>query len=174
MSFASILSGPSEDKPARKPSPQPSTPAPAEQTPKTESRTRDIAPTPGTFLHKADRTPVQHKDTSRGPFAPNGISKSGTDQAEPVHRVVQPRKPLPPGVDSEQVNRAITDIENADKSDVEGAGFEAEQEYYREKSLKRSNDSARAEQLRRKVCNVDFSARESLVLRANFLPASPQ
>ncbi|KAJ5585943.1 Helicase C-terminal [Penicillium hetheringtonii] len=141
MSFASILSGPSEDKPARKPSPQPSTPAPAEQTPKTESRTRDIAPIPGTFLHKADRTPVQHKDTSRGPFAPNGISKSGTDQAEPVHRVV---------------NRAITDIENADKSDVEGAGFEAEQEYYREKSLKRSNDSARAEQLRRKRRRNEF------------------
>lgn len=109
---------------------------------------------------------MQPKDTSRGSFAPNGTSKSGTDQPEPVNRV-QPRKPLPPGVDSEQVNRAVTDIENADKSDVEGTGFEAEQEYYREKTLKRSQDSARAEQLRRKVCSVDFYARGGLVLHTN-------
>ncbi|CAI7579604.1 unnamed protein product [Penicillium pancosmium] len=153
MSFASILSGPSEDKPARKPSPQPSTPAPA-QTPHNDSRAREIAPTPGTFLHKADRTPVQPKDT-RGSLAPNGISKSGSEQAETNHRA-HPRKPLPPGIDADQVNRAMVDIENADKSDVEASGFDAELEYYREKSLKRSNDSARAEHLRRKRRRNEF------------------
>lgn len=93
------------------------------------------------------------KDSSRGHLTPNGISKSGSDQAEIVHSAPQ-RKPLPPGVDAEQVNRAATDIENAEKSDVEGPGFDGEREYYQEKSLKRSKDSARAEQIRRKVCDI--------------------
>lgn len=172
MSFASILSGPSEDKPARKSSPQPSTPAPSAQTPKQESRTREIAPTPGTFTHKADRTPVQPKETSRGPLAPNGVSKSGSDHAEAPRRA-HPRKPLPPGVDADQVNRAMTDIENGDKSDVEGAGFDAELEYYREKSLKRSKESARSEQIRRKVC-TSVNLINRTILSTNYCLASSQ
>jgi DNA helicase INO80 len=51
----------------------------------------------------------------------------------------------------EQVNRAMYEIEQADKSDVEAAGFDAERERYQEKGQKRTLDSNRAEQIRRKV-----------------------
>ncbi|KAJ5099383.1 hypothetical protein N7532_006384 [Penicillium argentinense] len=147
MSFASILSGPSEDQPARKPSSQPSTPAASAQTPsQSDYRNRDAGPTPGTFYHKADKMP-QEKTIQREPFTPNGIARS--DHADTIHRAPQ-RKPLPPGVDAESVNKAMAEIEAGDKSDLEGPGFEDEFQRYQEKSRKRARESNTAERIRRK------------------------
>jgi DNA helicase INO80 len=54
-------------------------------------------------------------------------------------------------VDLEQVNRAAAEIDQAEKSDVEDPAFDAEQVRYREKGYKRSVESSRAEEVRRKV-----------------------
>jgi DNA helicase INO80 len=54
-------------------------------------------------------------------------------------------------VDLEQVNRAAAEIDQAEKSDIEDPGFDAELGRYREKGYKRSLDGSRAEQIRRKV-----------------------
>lgn len=87
---------------------------------------------------------------SRGLYTSNGLSRPESDQEAIVPRAPQ-RKPFPPGVDAEQVNRAASQIENAEKSDVEGPGFDGELELYREKGNKRSMGSSRTEQDRRKV-----------------------
>lgn len=147
MSFASILSGPTDEKPAKKPSPPLSSIAtPASQVPPPADIKRDSGPVPGTFYHKAERAPVEKHQS---PYAANGLSRSASDQANNVPRAPQ-RKPFPPGVDAEQVNRAMAEIENGEKSDVEAPGFDREFERYREKGIKRSIESSRAEQIRRK------------------------
>jgi DNA helicase INO80 len=61
------------------------------------------------------------------------------------------RKTFPPGVDAEQVNRAMLDIDNGEKSDVEGPGFEEDMQLYMEKGRKRLMESYRTEQASRKV-----------------------
>lgn len=87
---------------------------------------------------------------SRGPYTSNGLPRLGSDQEAIIPRAPQ-RKPFPPGVDAEQVNRAANQIDNAEKSDVEGPGFDGELELYRQKGNKRSMGSSRTEQARRKV-----------------------
>jgi DNA helicase INO80 len=91
-----------------------------------------------------------YMDGPRGPHAPNGFAKPESELLSMVPRA-PPRKPFPPGVDLEQVNRAAAEIDQAEKSDVEDPSFDAELARYREKSYKRSLDSSRAEQIRRKV-----------------------
>jgi DNA helicase INO80 len=89
-------------------------------------------------------------DGARGPPVTNGFPKPEVEYYQPPPRPPL-RKPFPPGVDLEQVNRAMAEIDNAEKSDVEGPGFGAEFERYKEKTHKRSLESSRAEQIRRKV-----------------------
>jgi DNA helicase INO80 len=45
----------------------------------------------------------------------------------------------------------MLDIDNGEKSDVEGPGFENEMQVYREKGRKRLVESYRSEQISRKV-----------------------
>ncbi|KAJ6107779.1 Helicase C-terminal [Penicillium sp. IBT 18751x] len=153
MSFASILSGPSDDQPAKKTSPPPSSIAtPSAHTPSHFDQRREPGPIPGIFYPKSEKGPSMdnhHLGPSKGPFAPNGISRPGSDQSATIPRPPV-RKPLPPGVDAEQVNRATVEIDNAEKSDVEGPGFEGELIRYQEKASKRSIESSHAEQARRK------------------------
>lgn len=154
MSFASILSGPSDDQPVRKPSPLPAptsvhTPhAP----PVFTHRNLDHSSTPTAIHHKQDhRLDIEKRiDAPRAAQATNGFAKPDVEYPAPVPRAPL-RKPFPPGVDLEQVNRATAEIDHAEKSDVEEPGFEAEQERYREKGYKRSVESSRAEEVRRKV-----------------------
>lgn len=151
MSFASILSGPSDEQPARKPSPLPvpvsvHTPhAP----PIFTQRHLDHSSTPTAIHNKHDHV-EKRIDAPRAPQATNGFAKPDVEYPAPVPRAPL-RKPFPPGVDLEQVNRAAAEIDHAEKSDVEDPGFEAEQERYREKGYKRSVESSRAEEVRRKV-----------------------
>lgn len=91
----------------------------------------------------------KHIDGPRAPQATNGSVKPAEHPA-PIPRAPL-RKPFPPGVDLEQVNRAAADIDHAEKSDIEDPVFDAEQERYREKGYKRSVESSRAEEARRKV-----------------------
>lgn len=154
MSFASILSGPTEEQPARKSTPPPSaaTPQPPIQA-KSDSRPPETGPVPGTFYHKSDKGPVTekpHPEPPKGIFTPNGVSKPAPELASVAARAPQ-RKPFPPGVDAEQVNRAMLDIDNGEKSDVEGPGFEEDMQLYMEKGRKRLIESYRAEQVSRKV-----------------------
>ncbi|KAJ5104986.1 Helicase C-terminal [Penicillium alfredii] len=153
MSFASILSGPTEDQPSRKPSPPPLAPAaaPASHPPVYDHRHYEPGPAPGSFAPKLEKRPGGEKqmDLSRGSFATNGFVKPESDPAAVLPRAPL-RKPFPPGVDAEQVNRAVNEIDQADKSDMEGPGFDADLQRYRSKGQKRSSDSSRAEQARRK------------------------
>lgn len=151
MSFASILSGPTDENPAKKPSPPPaSTAIPASRAPPLVDVKRENGPLPGTFYHKAERAPAEnHHQFEKSSPVPNGLSRAAPEQADIVPRPPQ-RKPFPPGVNAEQVNRAMNEIEHTDKSDVEGPGFGEELERYREKGNKRSIESSRAEQIRRK------------------------
>ncbi|CAI7638891.1 unnamed protein product [Penicillium palitans] len=159
MSFASILSGPSDDQPARKPSPLPAptsvhTPhAP----PVFTHRNLDHSSTPTAIHHKQDhRLDIEKRiDAPRAAQATNGFAKPDVEYPAPVPRAPL-RKPFPPGVDLEQVNRATAEIDHAEKSDVEEPGFEAEQERYREKGYKRSVESSRAEEVRRKRRRNEF------------------
>ncbi|CEJ60575.1 Putative Chromodomain-helicase-DNA-binding protein [Penicillium brasilianum] len=153
MSFASILSGPTDEQPARKSTPPPSTATPTPQVqPKSESRPSETGPVPGTFYHKSDQAPSTekpHTEPPKGVFTPNGVSKPAPELASLVPRAPQ-RKPFPPGVDAEQVNRAMIDIDNGEKSDLEGPDFEADLQVYLEKGRKRLMESYRAEQISRK------------------------
>lgn len=153
MSFASILSGPSDEQPARKPSPPPApihahTHAP----PAFVHRPLDHTPTPGAPQPKQEhRLDFDRRmDGPEGVPATNGFAKPDVEHPAPIPRTPL-RKPFPPGVDLDQVNRAAAEIDRTEKSDVEDPGFEAEQERYREKAHKRSVESSRAEEVRRKV-----------------------
>ncbi|KAJ5176604.1 Chromatin-remodeling ATPase [Penicillium canariense] len=117
-----------------------------------DNRHSESGPAPGTFYHRSDKGPAmerQHAEPPKGIFSPNGLSKAGSELSSLAPRAPQ-RKPFPPGVDAEQVNCAMKDIDNGEKSDVEGPGFEEELEIYREKGQKRLIESSRAEQIRRK------------------------
>lgn len=156
MSFASILSGPTEEQPARKASPQPSaavaTPT-AQATSGHESRSHEPGPVTGTFYHKAINGPAVENPANvpKGPYAPNGLARQESHIPESFPRVTQ-RKPLPPGVDAAQISRALTDIDATDQSDVENPGFGPELDRYQKKCQKRTVDGDHAELIRRKVC----------------------
>ncbi|CAG8210967.1 unnamed protein product [Penicillium salamii] len=159
MSFASILSGPSDGQPARKPSPPPvafSTPTP-QAAPSFEHRHLNHGPAPGALYPKSEHRFGLDKriESPRGPLATNGFAKPEMEHHAPIPRGPL-RKPFPPGVDVEQVNRAAAEIDQADKSDVEDPAFDAELERYKQKSHKRSLDSNRAEQIRRKRRRNEF------------------
>ncbi|KAJ5100373.1 Helicase C-terminal [Penicillium angulare] len=158
MSFASILSGPTEDQPARKPSPPPSQPStPAVHTPAVlDQRQDEPGPVAGTFFHKGkDEDPKGSlPDTSKEPHTSNGV-KVESEPTRIVPRASQ-RKPFPPGVDADQVSRAVTDIDNGDKSDVEGPGFGPDLDQYKEKSRRRALESDHAEHTRRKRRRHEF------------------
>lgn len=150
MSFASILSGPSEEQPTRKPSPPPA-PVPTHHAPPPLVHRHIDHSSTGTLHPEHEHRLELHKhmDGPRGPNATNGFTKPVSEYSAPIPRAA--RRPFPPGVDLEQVNRAAAEIENAEKSDVEDPGFDVEQERYREKGHKRSVESNRAEEIRRKV-----------------------
>ncbi|KAJ5524813.1 Helicase C-terminal [Penicillium frequentans] len=156
MSFASILSGPTEDQPARKPSPQPSHPStPAVHTPSVyDHRQPELTPVAGTFYHKTKSGQDNHYPDSLGPHVSNGFKS----EAEPMETLVQmpQRKPFPPGVDAEQVHRAVMEIDNGEKSDVESPEFDADKKQYLEKSRRRAYESDHMEGLRRKRRRHDF------------------
>ncbi|KAJ5908207.1 Helicase C-terminal [Penicillium taxi] len=147
MSFASILSGPTEETPARKSSPPPPAHAVSTHHSHTES-----GPVAGIFYSKPTKAPAPDNHQAipaQELYAANGISKASYPLSRNVLRTPQ-RRPYPPGVDAEQVNRAMAEIENVELSDLEIAGNSIDQDRYKLKSLQRAEDGDRAEGARRK------------------------
>ncbi|KAI9368771.1 SNF2 family N-terminal domain-containing protein [Aspergillus egyptiacus] len=163
MSFASILSGPTEDRsPPKRLSPAaPSAPPSINATslspppPAIASKSRDLEPAlPGASSRlerklSADR---RRRNTEKDP---KGTELSANGVAEPPKIVRPPRKILSER-ETEVINKIMTEIDNAEKSDVESPGFEKEHERYMSKGKKRALDIERAEGIRRKRRRHDF------------------
>ncbi|EYE93438.1 chromatin-remodeling ATPase INO80 [Aspergillus ruber CBS 135680] len=170
MSFASILSGPTEEErlPPKRSSPPPAQMAPvapppsfhiADQTPK-ELEPVPIHPMPR-FEEKQPirerRWNVEQEERLVGdlPVAPsaNGdvpdIKKTSAPIRAPAPRKLTER-------DMEIINKITADIDNGEKSDVETPGFEVEYERYISKGKKRALNSEKAEGIKRKRRRQDF------------------
>ncbi|KAL3476121.1 SNF2 family N-terminal domain-containing protein [Aspergillus californicus] len=168
MSFASILSGPTEERSPKRLSPPPglsgapsaapsinttslSPPPPSSITP---LRIRELEPAPPASSSRSEkrlstdrRRRNSEKDQKGAEYPVNGVT-------EPP-RIVRPRKILSER-ETEVINKMMNDIDNADKSDVEAPGFEQEHERYISKGKKRASDIERAEGARRKRRRHDF------------------
>ena len=166
MSFASILSGPAEERPQKRPSPPPAVaPTPPVQAapaslpgPQRNFREPELGSAPPfPRLEKKPGLDKQPQAFDNGP----GI---GTFSAAPVPSQVAPpvqsRPPVPRKTltqrDLDNINKIMNDIENAENSDVEAPGFEAELERYNMKGKKRALNTARAETHKAKVCCIYF------------------
>lgn len=75
---------------------------------------------------------------------------SSNQLRDPVQHRPAPRKTLSQR-DIEYINKIMNDIDNEEKSDVEGPGFEAEAERYSFKGKKRAFNTERAEGVKCKV-----------------------
>lgn len=182
MSFASILSGPTEEErlPPKRPSPPPTQMAPvapppsfhiADQTPK-EPEPVPIHPMPR-FEEKQPirerRRNVEQEERLVGdlPVAPsaNGDVPDIKKTSSAPIRAPAPRKLTER--DMEIINKITADIDNGEKSDVETPGFEAEYERYISKGKKRALSSEKAEGMKRKVRFVNDSRRNECVLTSS-------
>ncbi|KAL5342971.1 SNF2 family N-terminal domain-containing protein [Aspergillus crustosus] len=160
MSFASILSGPTEDRsPPKRLSPPPgltpvapsinatslSPPPPAPL----QSKVRDLEPAPpasSARLEKRLSTDRRRRTTEKDQRGVEILSNGVVD----APKYTRPPRKLLSEKETEVINKIMTDIDNADKSDVEAPGFEGERERYDSKGKKRALDVERAEGIRRK------------------------
>lgn len=174
MSFASILSGPTEDKPVRKPSPRPSQPStPAVKTSSTKpQQPPDSTPVAGTFYHKAKGPGNEHNHQSepmQASHTSNGL-KVEIDGVESDSLDPRSGKWLLMGKDADEIHRACNDIAEADKSDdVKAPGYEAEFARFQEKSRRRALESDHTENLRRKRRRHEFLIDIGKSLEKNYI-----
>lgn len=177
MSFASILSGPTDDEEhPKRPSPPPApsahlppvaplppAPAPIPVEQKLKEPEPALTPTPAPALPKVEEKKQVPKERRRtveqeppvGDFpVPSVANGAVSDSKKPPS--TQAPAPAPRRVlterDMEVINKITADIENEDKSDVEGPGFEDEYERYLSKGKKRALNTEWTEGIRRKVC----------------------
>ncbi|KAL2854702.1 SNF2 family N-terminal domain-containing protein [Aspergillus pseudodeflectus] len=170
MSFASILSGPSgERSPPKRQSPPPGISAipsaapsinatslsPPPLAPLHQSKIKELEPAPAASTARLDkklstdrRRRTTDKDEKTTDILTNGVT-------EPPKIIRPPRKTLSEK-ETDMVNKIISEIESAEKSDVEAAGFEKERERYLAKGKKRLRDIDRAEGIKRKRRRHDF------------------
>ncbi|KAF5859414.1 putative DNA helicase ino80 [Aspergillus alliaceus] len=177
MSFASILSGPAEERsPPKRQSPPPETaPALVVSTPRGASQ---LSPPPPTntpssqqrikeqeqVLPRLEKKPSSEKcrrnleldNKSAEPFTTTPTSVV----LEPTKTFTQPRvsssRKILSERETETINKHMVEIDNAEKSDVEAPGFEEEHKRYSMKSKKRALDAERIEGIRRKRRRNDF------------------
>lgn len=169
MSFASILSGPTEEErpPPKRPSPPPPAPvAPVAPPPPpfalTEQKYREPEPAPPPLLPKLEEKPVakeRRRNVEQEPpvgnflLAPPSANGAAAElnKTPPQARAPAPRKTLSER-DLEIINKISADIDNEEKSDMEAPGYEAEFERYVSKGKKRAMNTERNEGIKRKVC----------------------
>ncbi|KAF9890926.1 putative DNA helicase ino80 [Aspergillus nanangensis] len=175
MSFASILSGPTEDRsPPRRSSPPETAPVPLAPAPvKEQTRSpppaaqpqlplKDLEPAPTPQLPRLEKKPSSEKRRRNADQETKGGPSTG-----PTNGLLESSKPAtqsrPPGSrrllserDTEQINRAMAELDSMEKSDVESPGFEQELERYTTKGKKRALDAERAEGIRRKRRRHEF------------------
>ncbi|OJJ96771.1 hypothetical protein ASPACDRAFT_80997 [Aspergillus aculeatus ATCC 16872] len=179
MSFASILAGPAEERnppsrqsppkkqPSLEPAATPIAPAPSATDnlnppsttpiPVARSKSKDREPSVPA-LPRLEKKPTNEKrrrnvdheprvSDSRSSTVANGLSES--TKASSSSRGAASRHPLTEG-EVEALNRAMVDMANADKSDVEGPGYERQYQEYKAKSKKRALLTEQTELIRRK------------------------
>ncbi|XHG00379.1 Putative DNA helicase ino80 [Aspergillus wentii] len=169
MSFASILSGPAEEERSHKrpasPPPAPSgAPHPPASLPIQAQKPREPEHAPTPSLPRLEKKPAvdrRRRNVEKEaiadelPATPSANGVSGSIKGPAQGRATSFRKTLSEQ-DLEAVNKIMNDIDNAEKSDVEGPGFEAEMDRYLSKGKKRVINSEKAEGLRRKRRRHEF------------------
>ena len=164
MSFASILSGPTEEQaPPKRQSPPPGLGTIQSAVPSVNATS--LNPPPASFHPKVgDIEPVPPVSAPRLEKKPSADKRQRNTEKDlksaenPTNGVTEPPKILHPPrrimseKETEMVNKYMVEIDNAEKSDVEAPGFEQERERYILKGKKRALDVERAESIRRKVC----------------------
>ncbi|KAI2867276.1 hypothetical protein CBS76997_7253 [Aspergillus niger] len=180
MSFASILSGPTEERapPPRQSSaeatPTPLAPAATAQTSlspppvasaATSQKSKDRAPALTASLPRLEKKPTTEKRRRNPPETEQKTADSRTSNvangvSEPPKTLAQPRgagsRPVMSERETEALNKALADMAEADKSDVEAPGYDRFREEYRAKGKKRAFATEQAEILRRKRRRNDF------------------
>ncbi|KAH8702572.1 putative SNF2 family helicase/ATPase [Talaromyces proteolyticus] len=142
MSFASILSEPTEDSTPRRLSPPPPQPVRAEPAPVTPLPRLEKKPSQEKRL-----LPVNNDDITTLRASPSIVA------VEKEKSPVQPRIPKPPRLtekDLEAIEKCVAEIDKADKSDVEDAGFEADLQKFLTKSKRRAVEADILELQKRK------------------------
>lgn len=188
MSFASILSGPTEEeeRPPKKPSPSPTPlaqlpsaaplpPAPAPVPAEQKFKEPESTPAPPKLQEKKqtpkDRRRNVELEPPVGDFpVPSVANGAAVSDSKKPPSTSTPRKTLTER-DMEIINKITADIEKEDKSDVEGPGFEDEYERYVSKGKKRALNTEWSEGIRRKVCCFFPHWKSTSVTNLN--PASP-
>ncbi|KAL2825600.1 SNF2 family N-terminal domain-containing protein [Aspergillus cavernicola] len=170
MSFASILSGPTEERPPMKrlsplpgATPAPSAPpsvnatslSPPPPAPIPSSKIRDLEPAPPAPPSRLEKKPSTERRRRNGEKDQKGTEIPANGITEPAKTTRPPRKQLSER-ETEVINKIVNEIDNAEKSDVEAAGFTDEHERYLSKGKKRALDIERAEGFRRKRRRHDF------------------
>lgn len=123
--------------------------------PPIDHRHAETTPVQGTFYPKIKgQTPDRNGYGGLKDIATSNGIRPGHEQAAPPPRP----KPLPPGVDVEQIHLAMAEIDNADKSDVESPDFGYGLQRYHEKFQKRAQDTQHEEGIRRKRRRHNFLA----------------
>ncbi|KAL4912503.1 SNF2 family N-terminal domain-containing protein [Aspergillus aurantiobrunneus] len=168
MSFASILSGPTEERSPKRQSPPPgmaSVPSVAPSVNATSlsppppalvsSKVKDIEPAPSasSFRFEKKSSTDKHRRNTEKDQKVTEISANGV--AEP-NKITRPPRKILSEKETEIVNKYMAEIDNAEKSDVEGPGFEKERELYILKGKKRALDVERSEGIRRKRRRHDY------------------
>lgn len=160
MSFASILSEPTEDTPPpRRASPPP--PLPPSQP---IIRTKEPEPAPVLPLPRLEKKPSQEpaivererEEKILLPPRENGLQKQ--EKAPPVVQARVIKAPRLTQKEAEAIERKVAEIDKAEKSDVEDeTGFEAELKLYIAKSKKRAMEADILESHKIKVCRLVLS-----------------
>ncbi|KAF7596300.1 putative DNA helicase ino80 [Aspergillus hancockii] len=176
MSFASILSGPAEERaPPKRQSPPPETaPAPLVSSPHKETQ---LSPPPPTHippshqkskeqelvlprLEKKPSSEKRHRNADQDSKAGEPLGSTSTNGVELTKVLNQPRvasaRKILSERETETINKCMAEIDDAEKSDVEAPGFEEEYKRYNTKSKKRALDAERVEGIRRKRRRNEF------------------
>ncbi|KAL4734885.1 SNF2 family N-terminal domain-containing protein [Aspergillus similis] len=169
MSFASILSGPTEEQapPKRQSSPPglatihsavPSVNAASLNPPLPASfhpKLGDIESVPPASAPRLEKKPSADS-RQRNPEKDLKSAENPTNGVTEPPKIIRPPRRIMSEKETEMVNKYMAEIDNAEKSDVEAPGFEQERERYILKGKKRALDVERAESIRRKRRRHDY------------------
>lgn len=169
MSFASILSGPTEEErlPPKRPSPPPTQLPPVAHPPPppfhiADQKLREPEPAPIPPMPRfEEKQPARERrrivEQEERPVGDLPVAHPANGDVPDIKKTSTApiRAPAPRKLterDMEIINKITADIDNGEKSDVEAPGFEAEYERYIAKGKKRALNTEKAEGTRRKVC----------------------
>jgi DNA helicase INO80 len=154
MSFASILSEPTEESAPRRASPPPPPPP-------SQSARPELAPvTPLPQLEKRPSLEKQRPIVDRDGDVYMPLERDIREKEVPVAVSPVPRPPRLTEKDMEVIQNYVAEIDRAEKSDVEDGGFEADFHLFIAKSKKRAVDADLVESQKRKVIAIHTEKRK--------------